>query len=83
MQYWICHWQNRYWKHDINPEGKLLRSSGSNMFSKRKVGEGDFIYVVSIRNGVLLLGGRMRVGKIVPRAEAVKIRRTEQLFGAA
>ena len=83
MRYWICHWQNRYWKHEINPEGKRLRSSGSNMFSKRGVEPEDVVYVVSILDGMLLLGGRMIVTEIVPRAELVRRRKDDRFYDAA
>jgi hypothetical protein len=83
MNYWICHWQNRYWKTEVNPEGKPLRSSGSNMFSKRRVSTGDAVYIVSIRDGMLLVGGRMIVGEIVPRAEAVRRNSDDGLYDFA
>ncbi len=67
MHYWTCHWQNRYWKHEVNPEGNPLRSSGINMFTKRAVAPGDVVFVVSILDGILLLGGRMKVSEIVSR----------------
>jgi hypothetical protein len=78
MRYWTCHWQNRYWEN--NPEGTPVSASGSNLFSKRGVRPGDFVYIVSIRDGMLLLGGRMMVSEIVSRTEAVKKRRNENLF---
>jgi hypothetical protein len=83
MSYWICHWRNRYWKHEINPEGKLLSSSGSNMLSKRNVKAKDIVYVVSILDGILLLGGRMTVTEIVPRAELVRRRQDDAFYDAA
>src|ERR1017187_9785184 len=83
MRYWICHWQNRYWKHEINPEGKPLRSSGSNMFSKRGVAPEDVVYVVSILDGMLLLGGRMIVTEIVSRSELVRRRKDDRFYDAA
>lgn len=83
MRYWICHWQNRYWKHEINPEGKRLRSSGSNMFTKRGVAPGDVVYVVSILDGMLLLGGSMIVTEIVSRAELVRRRKDDRFYDAA
>jgi hypothetical protein len=47
MRYWTCHWQNRHLKN--NPEGKRISLSGSNLFSKRGVQQGDLVYIVSIR----------------------------------
>src|ERR1017187_8534104 len=83
MSYWICHWRNRYWKHEINPEGKRLSSSGSNMLSKRNVKAKDIVYVVSILDGILLLGGRMIVTEIVSRAELVRRRQDDGFYDAA
>jgi hypothetical protein len=83
MRYWICHWQNRYWKNKINPEGNPLRSSGSNMFSKRGVTPGHTVYVVSILDGILLLGGRMIVSEIVSRQELIRRRKDDRFYDAA
>jgi len=83
MRYWTCHWQNRYWTADSNDEGEPLTASGSNMFRKRGVAPGDSIYVLSLRGGVLLLGGRMTVGDIVSRDEAVRRTGNDNLYDAS
>jgi hypothetical protein len=44
------------------------------MFLKRGVSPDDAVFVVSILDGMLLLGGRMIVGEIVSRAELVRRR---------
>jgi hypothetical protein len=82
MRHWICHWKNRYWKDAINPEGEPLRSSGSGVFSKRGVSPDDALFVVSILDGTLLLGGRMIVGEIVSRAELVRRRNHDGFYPA-
>lgn len=40
-RYWTCHWQNRFWRDEINTEYHAVRSSGSNSFRKRGVAGGD------------------------------------------
>jgi hypothetical protein len=82
MRYWTCHWQNRYWRKDINLEGQPITSSGSNLFRHRGVSRNDRVYIVSIRDGQLLLGGRMIVDRIVSQREAVRITGNEGLYPA-
>ena len=55
-RYWTCHWQNRHWRDDVNPEYKPVCSSGSNSFRKRGVSVGDVVYIVSLADGQLYLG---------------------------
>ena len=82
MRYWSCHWQYRYWKHEINPEDRPLKSCGSNSFTKRGVLKDDRIYVVSLSDGQLYLGGRMTVDGIVLRDEAVRRLKNSDLYDA-
>lgn len=82
-RFWTCHWQNRYWKDDANNEGAPIRGSGSNSFVKRGVSPGDVIYIVSLLDGQLMLGGRMVVERIIlSRDEAVRFWNTDNLFDA-
>ena len=82
MRYWICHWKNQYWSGATNPEGEPVRSSGSSRFSKRGVSPGDVVYIVSILDGILLLGGRMMVGELVSRAELVGRTKHDRYYDA-
>ena len=79
VRYWTCHWQNRFWRGDVNTENTPCRSSGSNSFRKRGVSPGGIAYIISLADGQLLLGGRMTVKKIVSRDEAVRFLRNENL----
>ena len=81
-RFWMCHWQSRYWRPEINREGQPVRSSGSNNFRKRGVSVGDIVYVVSLRTGQLYLGGRMTVKEIVLRPEAVRLLNNDNLYDA-
>jgi hypothetical protein len=80
-RFWMCHWQHRYWRDDINPEGPLWYA-GSNNFRRRGVRSGDVVSIVSLADGHLLLGGRMTVKDIVPRAEAVRRVGNDHLYEA-
>lgn len=82
VRYWTCHWQFRLWRDDINREFELIDGSGSNKFRERGVTPGDFVYIVSLSDGHLYLGGRMPVKRIVSRVEAVRILGTENLYDA-
>jgi hypothetical protein len=81
-RYWTCHWQNRYWRGDVNPEYEPVCASGSSSFRKRGVSVGDVVYIVSLADGQLFLGGRMTVKQIVSRAEAARIRDNDHLYDA-
>ena len=81
-RYWTFHWQNRSWRTDVNHEGRRLRSSGSNRFRDRRVSAGDSVYVITLIDGLLYLGGRMIVGKIVSRSAAAKLLGATNLYPA-
>jgi hypothetical protein len=81
-RYWTCHWQNRFWRDDVNPEYEPVCGSGSNIFRKRGVSVGDVAYVISLADGHLLLGGRMTVKRIISRREAVKVLNEDTLYDA-
>lgn len=80
--FWTFHWQNRYWRDDINAEYEPVHSSGSSNFQKRGVKVGDVVYVISLVDGQLCLGGRMIVSQIIDRAEAVRILKNDNLYEA-
>jgi len=80
MRYWTTHWQYRYWQY--NREGHPITASGSNLYRTRGVAVEDIVYVVSISDGQLYLGGRMTVSRIVSRAQAVRIRGNPDLYDA-
>jgi hypothetical protein len=79
IRYWTTYWRGAAWL--SNKEFSPVVSSGGT-FRKRGIKKGDIAYVVSVQQGVLFLGGKMEIGQIVPRREAVKIRRTNSLYDA-
>ena len=81
-RFWTCHWQNRLWRTDINPEYEPVDCSVSNSFSKRGVSSGDVAYIISLANGQFMLGGRMIVDRIVSYQEALQYFQTENLYEA-
>lgn len=83
IRYWAVHWQNKFWRPDINNEGELISCSAGNTFRKRGVSSGDVVFVVSLVEGQLMLGGRMVVGQILTnRDEAIKLIDNENLYEA-
>lgn len=82
VRFWTCHWQNRFWRGDVNAEYKAVRSSGSNSFRKRGVSVGDVAFIVSLLDGQLLLGGRMTIKRIVSREERLRIWDARKLYPA-
>lgn len=77
-RYWTSYWRGVNWL--ANTEFSEIEYSGGN-FSKR-VTPGDFVYIVSVQRGQLLVGGRMQVAEIVSRDEAVRRRKKEDLYDA-
>ncbi len=61
----------------------MLERSGSNNFTLRGVAKGDRVYIVSIRDGLLLLGGRITVNNIMSREEAIRSTGEANLFDGA
>ena len=72
-RFWMCHWKNRLWRNDVNVEYKQVSRAAGNSFTKRGISPGDDVYIVSLAQGQLFLGGRMTVERIVSRQEAVTI----------
>lgn len=79
-QFWTVHWQNSLWKPRANVEGKPIQASGSGVFEARGVAPGDVLYIISLSEGQLLLGGRMVVSTIVSRDAACRMLGTDNLF---
>lgn len=82
--FFVCHWRNIYWNPRHNRDGEKLRLAGSNRFAARGVssGQGQSVYVVTIIDGQLYLGGRLRVSQLVSRKEALKRFPDKSLFPA-
>ena len=81
-RYWLNHWRHRNWRNDINREHEPVHHAASNTFRRQGVSPGDMVYIVSMANGRLLLGGRMKVNWIGPRDEAIGIMHTDDLHKA-
>ncbi len=73
VRFWTSHWRNQFWRNETNAEYELLEHTSGNSFRRRGVIAGDVIYVVSLADGRLLLGGKMVVKQIASREEAIRI----------
>src|ERR1035438_2226878 len=82
QRFWTSHWQYRLWRTEVNPAFVPLRCSGSNHYRQRGVSVGDVVYILSIHNGQLYLGGRLPVAKIVSRAQAIRLGGSQNLYDA-
>lgn len=78
-RYWTSYWKAENWTG--NKGGDPLHFSGGS-FTRRQVSRGDALYVISLRHGQLLLGGRMTVAEIVSRREAIRLRGRSDLYRA-
>lgn len=79
-RYWTHHWQNCYWNNEDNPEYQPISAAGSNRFKMRGVQAGDIVYIITIIDGQLYLGGKMLVYQIVSRNQAVRILNNPYLY---
>jgi hypothetical protein len=77
--YWTSYWKANNWR--ANAEYEPLSASGGS-FKNRPMKEGHVVYVLSLRAGQLLLGGRMTIGQIMTRPEAVRILKRDTLYDA-
>jgi hypothetical protein len=82
QHYWICHWQKCLWRNDIHREDEPVENSASNSFTKCGVTVGDFVYIISLIDGYLYLGGRMQISLITTRDEACRIYNSNNLYPA-
>lgn len=66
------YWKNETWD-DHEDSGWFrrhhLEHAAGNLFESRGVGVGDLVYIVTVKQGRLFLGGRMRVEKITAQTE--------------
>lgn len=79
-RYWTSYWRGENWL--ANTEYSPVEYSGGNQFKRRGIVAGDIVYIVSIQHGHLYLGGKMQVGEIISREEAVRRRRRKDLYDA-
>jgi predicted HNH restriction endonuclease len=81
-RFWTNYWKNRYWRDDINKEYQPIRHSAANTLLQRGVAPGDTVYILSLADGHLFLGGRMTVKQIASKEQAVQILRPGELYDA-
>ncbi len=82
-RYFTHYWKNDTWEFNSNLWDKsFLEHSASNMFIKRGVQPGDFVYVITVIKGELYLEGRMKVAKILSYDEAAVELKDNNLWDA-
>lgn len=64
---WTHYWKNDTWDQETD---EPLDHAASNVFRSRGVASGDRVYVVTVRDGHLYLGGVIAVDAVVGQAEA-------------
>jgi hypothetical protein len=86
-RYFTHYWQNSTWfyNQEIAADGDFLDHIAGNLFTKRGVGIGDVIYVVTVLSGNLYLCGKMVAARICDAHEAAKYlgSRPEDLWEAS
>ena len=82
-RHWTHYWSNDTWDREkAISEGDGYRHTAGNQFRKRGVSPGDSIYLVSVFEGRLFLGARMRAGQVLGQEEAARILGTTELWAA-
>src|SRR5437667_2349855 len=70
VRHFTHYWANDTWDQNSHLEGKPLRHTAGNLFHSRGVAVGDYVYVVTVMSGRLLLLGRIEVGAILGQDQA-------------
>ena len=67
--YFTHYWKNDTWRHMTEIKNQVqnykLARAGSNLFRKRGVTPGDYVYIVTVFDGELFLGGSIHVENIL------------------
>ncbi len=71
--YYTHYWNNETCNYQEGAPGKTLEHTAGNMFRSHGVVAGDTVYVVTVRQGILFLIGKMQVAKICNQDEADKL----------
>jgi hypothetical protein len=79
-RFWTTHWRFRNWPQDY--DGKPLRRTAGDSFGKRDISIGDTVYIISLNDGQLYLGGRLVVKQIISRQKAIKLYDDKLLYPA-
>ncbi len=70
VRYYTHYWVNKWLEHKAVTEGEVLCHDAGNQFRTRGIKRGDFVYVVTVREGDLYLMGRLQVGEVCSLARA-------------
>lgn len=73
MASYTHYWQNDTCDFQRDSKGAALAHTASNQFRARGVSPGSHVYVVTVRQGILFLIGRMEVGQIVSKRQAERV----------
>jgi len=82
-RYFTQYWDNATWDRESARYEGQLDHTASNLFERRGVRQGDFLYVVTVRRGKLFVAGRMQVEAILSQKEAERHLKTRNLWLAS
>lgn len=77
-RYFTQYWTNSQWKLEtkVRDQNSPLEHTAGNQFSKVSVSENDIIFIVTVKKGILYLGGKIVVGRLCSQ------RQVEEMFGS-
>lgn len=80
--YFTHYWTNNTWDFIDGESEGYLDHTASNLFRARGVRIGDWIYIVTVKKGILLVAAKLRVDHLVGRYEAQRILSSSDLWEA-
>ena len=85
QRYFTHYVSNRTWENerDLAPRDPVFRHTAGSLFKARGVRAGDIVYFVTVRSGTLFVAGKLEVGRICGKDEAVAELGDDDLWNAS
>src|SRR4051812_40090938 len=83
-RYFTHYWKNDTWENHRHLEGTVFMHTAGGMFRRSKISPDDEVYFITVRGGLLYLGGKLVVRKVCDIDETAKFlnRRPSKIWEA-
>src|ERR1700730_8090764 len=85
-RYFTHYWTNKTWDNQVRvlalESDKTLDHTASNIFRDRGISKGDSVYIITVKQGQLLLLTRLMVAKVCGFDEAARLLKNKNLWEA-
>jgi hypothetical protein len=85
-RYFTHYWKNSTWNNQIEgfdrDSDHTLQHTAANMFRKREVSKGDSVYIITVKQGQLLLLCKLTVADVCGYEKAARLLKDENLWSA-